>query len=151
MEGPDIEAEQVHIEVAIIGAVGSLDTVGNKGEKGKADAMGKLILDRLKENDVDVEGVLILEDQQTGYAHINIDRSDPSNPRITTMGKANARLTPEMFTAFPYPRPDLLLLQQEINLPTVHHWIMCANREKVTVLLNAAPKKLDTGSYLPAR
>jgi sugar/nucleoside kinase (ribokinase family) len=70
---------QVHIEVAIVGAVGALDSVGVSSSDGAADNHGKLILRSLEENEVDVSGVKIIQDEKTGFAHINVDYNDPNN------------------------------------------------------------------------
>lgn len=131
---------QVHIEVAIVGAVGALDSVGVSSSDGAADNHGKLILRSLEENEVDVSGVKIIQDEKTGFAHINVDYNDPNNTKVITIAKANDHLKAEMFPELPKPRPDLLLLQLEISSNTVHHLIRLAKKEKVPVILNAAPK-----------
>jgi len=120
--------------VSMIGAVGR-------------DAFGPLLTDSLTSYGVDVAGVAQLEGAKTGVAVIVVDEPTGQN-RIMLSPEANYSLQPEQFASLPEPRPDLLIMQLEIPLPTVLQALDAARKAGVPVLLNPAPAvELPASAY----
>ncbi|KAG9259282.1 ribokinase [Emericellopsis atlantica] len=120
--------------VSMIGAVGR-------------DAFGPILTDSLTSYGVDVAGVAQLEGAKTGVAVIVVDEPTGQN-RIMFSPEANYSLQPEQFASLPEPRPDLLIMQLEIPLPTVLQALDAAKKAGVPVLLNPAPAvELPASAY----
>ncbi|KAI1825320.1 Ribokinase-like protein [Xylaria intraflava] len=115
--------ETAHIRM--VGAVG-------------ADSYGTLLTTNLSSHGVDVSGVAAPPSLKTGIAIIIVDEPTGQN-RIILSPEANHSLQPAAFTALPAPRPDLLIMQLEIPLPTVLAALRAARDASVPVLLNPAP------------
>ncbi|KAI0409044.1 Ribokinase-like protein [Xylaria palmicola] len=115
--------ESAHIRM--LGAVG-------------ADSYGSLLTSNLAAHGVDVSGVAAPPDLKTGIAIIVVDEPTGQN-RIILSPEANHSLRPSDFAALPAPRPDLLIMQLEIPLPTVLAALRAARDAAVPVLLNPAP------------
>jgi len=118
------ESESAHIRM--VGAVG-------------ADTYGSLLTQNLSSHGVDVTGVTSSPSLKTGIAIIVVDEPTGQN-RIILSPEANHSLQPESFaSSLPAPRPDLLIMQLEIPLPTVLAALKAAREAGVPVLLNPAP------------
>ncbi|KAI3331498.1 Ribokinase-like protein [Xylariaceae sp. AK1471] len=115
--------ESAHIRM--VGAVG-------------ADSYGSLLTSNLSSHGVDVSGVTSSPSLKTGIAIIVVDEPTGQN-RIILSPEANHSLQPSDFTALPAPKPDLLIMQLEIPLPTVLAALRAARDASVPVLLNPAP------------
>ncbi|KAI1349648.1 Ribokinase-like protein [Xylaria sp. FL0043] len=115
--------ESAHIRM--VGAVG-------------ADSYGSLLKSNLSSHGVDVSGVASPPSLKTGIAIIVVDEPTGQN-RIILSPEANHSLQPSDFAALPAPRPDLLIMQLEIPLPTVLAALRAARDASVPVLLNPAP------------
>ncbi|KAI0553450.1 Ribokinase-like protein [Xylaria curta] len=115
--------ESAHIRM--LGAVG-------------ADSYGSLLTSNLSSHGVDVSGVISSPSLKTGIAIIVVDEPTGQN-RIILSPEANHSLQPEVFTTLPAPKPDLLIMQLEIPLPTVLAALHAARDASVPVLLNPAP------------
>ncbi|KAI0457612.1 Ribokinase-like protein [Xylaria acuta] len=115
--------ESAHIRM--LGAVG-------------ADSYGALLTSNLSSHGVDVSGVVSSPSLKTGIAIIVVDEPTGQN-RIILSPEANHSLRPETFAVLPAPRPDLLIMQLEIPLPTVLAALRAARDASVPVLLNPAP------------
>ncbi|KAI1738870.1 Ribokinase-like protein [Xylaria scruposa] len=115
--------ESAHIRM--LGAVG-------------ADSYGSLLTSNLSSHGVDVSGVVSSPSLKTGIAIIVVDEPTGQN-RIILSPEANHSLQPEAFTTLPGPKPDLLIMQLEIPLPTVLAALRAARDASVPVLLNPAP------------
>ncbi|KAI0159238.1 Ribokinase-like protein [Pestalotiopsis sp. NC0098] len=112
--------------VRMVGAVG-------------ADTYGDILLSNMSEHGVDVSGVARQKDGKTGIALIVVDEPTGQN-RIILSPEANHSLLPAQFEAgLPAPRPDLLIMQLEIPIPTVLQALRAARDGGVDVLLNPAP------------
>ncbi|KXJ89298.1 ribokinase [Microdochium bolleyi] len=125
-------------DVRMVGAVGS-------------DAYGTEMLAGLQSVGVDTSGVLVRQGagSKTGVATILVEESSGEN-RILLSPEANHTVTPELFAEkLPEPRPDLIIMQLEIPLPTVLQILETARREKVAVLLNPAPAVKIPVEYYP--
>ncbi|KAF3767750.1 Ribokinase-like protein [Cryphonectria parasitica EP155] len=119
-------------EVAMVGAVG-------------ADTYGTLLQSNLRAHGVDVSGVAAPSTLKTGIAIIIVDEPTGQN-RIVLSPEANhLGVSPADFDRVIAPRvavgrrPDLLIMQLEVPLPTVLLALETARRQGVSVLLNPAP------------
>ncbi|KAI1850070.1 hypothetical protein JX265_003443 [Neoarthrinium moseri] len=113
-------------QVRMLGAVG-------------ADTYGETLLSNLSAHGVDVSGVTVKKDGKTGLAIIVVDEPTGQN-RIILSPEANHALQPEHFAqGLPDPKPDLLIMQLEIPIPTVLQALRAAREAGVDVLLNPAP------------
>jgi ribokinase len=125
--------ESAHIRM--VGAVG-------------ADSYGSLLISNLSSQGVDVSGVTSSPSLKTGIAIIVVDEPTGQN-RIILSPEANHSLQPSDFTSLPAPKPDLLIMQLEIPLPTVLAALCAAREASVPVLLNPAPAQpLPDGAYV---
>ncbi|KAI0489989.1 Ribokinase-like protein [Xylaria cf. heliscus] len=115
--------ESAHIRM--LGAVG-------------ADSYGSLLTSNLASHGVDVSGVVSSPSLKTGIALIIVDEPTGQN-RIILSPEANHSLQPEAFATLPGPKPDLLIMQLEIPVPTVLAALRAARAAGVPVLLNPAP------------
>lgn len=120
---PGSEDETAHIRM--VGAVGS-------------DSYGDLMLSNLSKHGVDVSGVNVQKGGKTGVAIIVVDEPTGQN-RIIVSPEANHSLLPEQFKTLPGPKPDLLIMQLEVPIPTVLQALKAARESGVDVLLNPAP------------
>lgn len=115
--------------VSMVGAVG-------------ADSYGQILLDSLSSHGVDVGGVAAPADLKTGIAIIIVDEPTGQN-RIVLSAEANhAGMAPAAFEGSIAPRvgrPDLLIMQLEVPLPTVLLALARAREQGIPVLLNPAP------------
>ncbi|KAI1342313.1 Ribokinase-like protein [Xylariaceae sp. FL0016] len=121
--------------IRMLGAVGS-------------DTYGDILTSNLSAHGVDVSGVTRGPDLKTGIAIIVVDQPTGQN-RIILSPEANHSLQPAQFaTSLPDPRPDLLIMQLEIPLPTVLAALQAARDAGVAVLLNPAPaQELPAPAY----
>ena len=104
-----------------------------------ADAFGPVLLDSLTAAGVDVSGVTSLDGITTGTATIVVD--DCGENRIIIVAGANGMVSPD-FIQDQWPairQSDLILLQHEIPLQTVHTIIAQAHADGIQVILNPAP------------
>lgn len=121
--------------VAAARAGAAVRMVGSIG----TDAFGPLMLDSLMAAGVEVSGIARLPETATGTATIIVE--DGGQNRIIVVPGANGLMTPE-FIQRQWPaiqQSELILLQHEIPLPTVHAVIEMAYDAGIRVLLNPAP------------
>ncbi|EGO59466.1 hypothetical protein NEUTE1DRAFT_60919 [Neurospora tetrasperma FGSC 2508] len=117
-----------------------------------ADSYGSLLKENLAKHGVDVSGVRVLDSPgaKTGMAMIVVDEPTGQN-RIILSPEANHFLQPEHVSEVahlssssgaggaPQEKPDLLIMQLEIPVPTVLQALKTAKQNGVQVLLNPAP------------
>lgn len=103
------------------------------------DAFGPVLLDSLAAAGVDVSGVAVLSEATSGTATIVVE--DSGENRIIVVAGANGQVSLNFINdQWPVIRQsDLILLQHEIPLATVHHIIERAYAEGIRVMLNPAP------------
>ncbi|CAJ2513588.1 Uu.00g017070.m01.CDS01 [Anthostomella pinea] len=116
-----------------------------------ADTYGDILTANLASHGVDVSGISSSDRAlKTGVALIIVDQPTGQN-RIILSPEANHSLTPSQFTSLPGPRPDLLIMQLEVPLPTVLAALQAARNATpgpVPVLLNPAPaQELPAEAY----
>lgn len=104
------------------------------------DPFGRELLENLHKEGVDASGIEILEGTSSGVAVIVVD-SKGENAIVVASG-ANARVTPDDHL-FPnealFQEAEVVVLQMELPLPTVHAAIMLAHRHGCKVILDPAP------------
>ncbi|KAL0471928.1 ribokinase [Neurospora intermedia] len=114
-----------------------------------ADSYGSLLKENLAKHGVDVSGVRVLDSPpgaKTGMAMIVVDEPTGQN-RIILSPEANHFLQPEHVSEVAHltssgaaqEKPDLLIMQLEIPVPTVLQALKTAKQNGVQVLLNPAP------------
>lgn len=103
------------------------------------DAFGLILVDSLISSGVDASGVIQLDEVSTGTATILVE--DSGENRIIIVAGANGMVTPELIQQqWPVVQgSDLIVLQHEIPLLTIHAIIERAWAEGVRVILNPAP------------
>lgn len=103
------------------------------------DAFGPVLVNSLVAAGVDASGVIHLNEVSTGTATILVE--DSGENRIIIVAGANGMVTTELIQQqWPSVQgSDLILLQHEIPLPTIHAIIERAWAEGMRVILNPAP------------
>ncbi len=103
------------------------------------DPFGPALLNSLASAGVDVTGVTALEGRSTGTATILVE--DGGENRIVIVPGANGLVTSSFIEAQWHliQGSDLVLLQHEIPLETVHTLIRRAHERRIGVILNPAP------------
>jgi ribokinase len=112
-------------DIRMIGAVGN-------------DQHGQLLLNNLRASGVDISGITIQNEIETGVAIILVEESTGEN-RILLNSGANYSLSPSLFVTIPNPKPSLLILQLEIPLQTTLQILKAAREAGIEILLNPAP------------
>jgi ribokinase len=122
-----VAAKRLGGNVSMIGAVGN-------------DAIGKKMKENLRENGIDVSGIIELDDV-TGTAFIAVSE-DGENSIIVYPG-ANEGLTPKNIEALEdiIEKGDIILIQLEIPMQVVEKTILLAKKYNKKVILNPAPAK----------
>jgi len=117
-----VAAGRLGAEVALVGAVGD-------------DSYGRLLLDSLRDADVDTE-LLRISERPTGIAYITVT-PDGENSIIVSPG-ANASLEPADVDNV-FDGAKVVMASLEVPLPTVEHAVAKAAAEGVLVVLNLSP------------
>ena len=106
------------------------------------DPYGQACLEPLKESNIDVSGIRVLEGRKTGISTIIVETEHGENRILQTSG-ANAQLRPSDFETLESLsgglRPDLLTTQIELPRDTVEHILRMAHKEGIPTLLNPSP------------
>ncbi|KAL2059878.1 hypothetical protein VTL71DRAFT_10033 [Oculimacula yallundae] len=121
-------AANVDIVVKMVGAVGD-------------DEFGPKIIEGMKHDGIDVEGIEVVKGQPTGVAVIIVESTTGEN-RILLNPGANSTLSPQSFTnPTSLSNANLLILQLEIPLPTILQILTTASTTSppTPILLNPAP------------
>ncbi|MFD2370686.1 ribokinase [Brevibacillus sp. GCM10020057] len=122
-----VASARLGAKTAMIGAVG-------------ADAFGKELLQALKQEGIDVDGVKTVPDMHTGVASIVLSQGDN---QIIVVAGANGKVTAEDIDRHRdwIAQADVVLLQLEIPLETVMHAASKAKELGKMVVLNPAPAR----------
>ncbi|KAI9880845.1 MAG: hypothetical protein M1830_010440 [Pleopsidium flavum] len=102
------------------------------------DIFGHDLLEGLKRDGVDTNGVEVKKGEKTGVSTIIVEEQTGEN-RILFSPNANYTLKPEDFTSLQQPLPDVIVLQLEIPLDTVLQVLKTACEKGVHVIFNPAP------------
>jgi len=121
-------------KVKMVGAVGG-------------DFFGQELISALESQSVDCSNVKRIEGESTGVAMIMVESSGEN--RIIVTLNANKKLAPaDIGDTIPGDKPDLVILQLELDLKTVLHTISVAKKQGVPILLNPSPvRKLPEDVY----
>ena len=103
------------------------------------DTFGEVILESLRNANVDVNGVSRLRDISTGTATIIVEESGEN--RIIIIPGANGSVFYDLVEKNwdLISQSDMVLLQHEIPLPTIQYTIKKCKQQDIPVLLNPAP------------
>lgn len=121
-----VAASRAGAKTSIIGCVGN-------------DAFGKVLLDSLKNARVNVSGVSCVDSIPTGTATIIVEANGKN--RIIIIPGANYEVTTGFIAQVwdVIDKAEMVLLQHEIPMATIHEIIEHCHQQKVKVLLNLAP------------
>lgn len=120
-----VAAARLGAEVTMVGCVGN-------------DAYGEMIRTNLINNHINVDYLVTLHDVTTGTAHITLAEGDNS---IIVIPGANARVDENIVdNAWPaIESADLVMVQNEIPVPTIEYIVKRCHAAHIKVLLNPAP------------
>ncbi|KAI0977233.1 Ribokinase-like protein [Xylaria arbuscula] len=118
-----------NIQVKMVGAVGD-------------DRYGKMFIDELSKNGIDVSGVAIVPNTRTSICFVMIEEHLRENRCLFTLGataiwKKEDFMKPEDLGGG--TRPDLVIAQMEIDKEVVEKMIETASQASIDFCLNAAP------------
>lgn len=130
-----VAIQRLGSETHFIGAVGN-------------DDEGKMMLELLGEEGMDLSTIRILEDTVTGQAFVIVD--DASENRILVYGGANMALTPEHIeeSASLIESSQFVVSQFEVDLACIEKAFRIARNAGVKTVLNPAPAKKEVPSQL---
>lgn len=111
-------------------------SVAMLGRVGKDSCFGPFLLNSLKSDQVDITNV-IADDSATGTAIIVVDANGQNS--IVLSAGANGKVSPADVDNASTLRPNLILLQLEIPIPTVLYAAQRAKQNGIRVILNPAP------------
>ncbi len=135
-----VAAARVGANVNFVGAVGD-------------DPFGETLLEHLKNESINVEGVATVSSAATGIANIILSENDN---RIIVASGANMLVTPELVerNLNQIKQSDMVLLQLEVPMETVLYTLEAASTYNIPVNVNPAPYQplpdalLEKASYL---
>ena len=112
-------------EVTMFGAVG-------------ADENGRKLLESLKRDNVNVDSIAVMDNQPTGLAIITVAENDNT---IIVVSGANGSVDQAYFDSIKNQLLDfdLVVLQHEIPIDTVHRAVSFCYENSIPVVLNPAP------------
>lgn len=124
---------------------GRVHMIGRVG----GDAFGRRLIDGLRSDRVDVEGVTVDETEPTGAALIVVDRRSENIITVApgangAVGEADVERVRKVLTS-----DDVLVMQLEIPYPAVLAAIDVAREARARVVLNAAPVDRVAGRAIP--
>lgn len=113
-------------KTSMIGAIGN-------------DEYGEKLLENLNSVNVNIDGIIKLENENTGCAFINVDENAENS--IVVIGGANVRITKEMIDAnFKLiEQAEIIVMQLEIPLDVVEYIAQKAKKEGKLIILDPAP------------
>lgn len=105
------------------------------------DAFGQQAIEAYQKEGIDTSCIQKIDDTPTGVALINV--ADSGENSITVGQGANAYLMPENIDKFRKVilESDIILMQLEIPIETVHHVTSLASKANIPVVLNPAPAR----------
>ena len=120
------------VDVSMIGAVGN-------------DEYGIKLIENLKSVNVNIDGIKIIDDIQTGCAFVNVDNNGDNN--IIVVGGANLEVTKDLIdeNIEKIKESDFIVVQLEIPIETIKYIFDIAKSFGKTIILDPAPalKNMD--------
>lgn len=120
-----VAAAKLGAQVTMIGCIGD-------------DLYGPMILENLQKHGINTDYMVTLPGESSGTAHITLAEGD--NSIIVILG-ANAKVDPAVVDQgwAAIEQADLVMVQNEIPLPTIGYIIKRCHKANIPVLLNPAP------------
>ncbi|AYW49828.1 ribokinase [Tetragenococcus halophilus] len=114
---------------------GQVSFIGALGD----DISAKMILELLKEDDINIQGIKQLKDTRTGSAYVIVD--DKGENSIVIHGGANMKLSDKHINGVNHviSESDFLVSQLETNLLSIEKGFEIAKKANVITVLNPAP------------
>ena len=113
------------------GKVNFISKLGN-------DDYGKLAIDKLKKDNIDISNVIISNKYKTGVAGIHVDKNTGKNA-ITVVRGAPSTLTTEEVNIETIKKSKIFLTQLEVPTEVTLHCLKAAKNFGLTNILNPAP------------
>ena len=102
------------------------------------DDYGKLALESLKKNKIDISNIIISKDHQTGVAGIHVDSNTGKNAITVVRGAPSSLTTKEIDTNL-FKQSKIFLTQLEIPIEVTLHCLKAAKEYGLMNILNPAP------------
>ncbi len=132
-ETPGGKGANQAVAAARLGA--DVSMVGHIGD----DRNGRILLDNLMKNGVDVKDVLVDSKTQTGMANILVDGGTGKYTCYVVLGGNDRIVDRQVETALERRKYDMVLMQLEMPLETVYRTFELASKKGVPVFLDAGP------------
>lgn len=120
-----VAAAKLGAQVTMVGCIGN-------------DAYGQMIKDNLQHYKINTDYLITLDNENSGTAHITLAEGDNS---IIVLSGANASVSKEVIDQAwdAIKKADLVMVQNEIPLPTIGYITEKCAKNGIKVLLNPAP------------
>jgi ribokinase len=111
------------------------------------DDYGKLAIDKLKKENIDISNIIISNEHKTGVAGIHVDRNTGKNA-ITVIRGAPSSLTIKEIDTKLIKQSKIFLTQLEIPIEVTLHCLKAAKESGLINILNPAPaRKLSSDFF----
>ena len=120
--------------IAISRLGGEVNFISKLGD----DDYGKLAIDKLKKDNIDISNIIISKEHKTGVAGIHVDRNTGKNA-ITVVRGAPSSLTTKEIDINVIKQSKIFLTQLEIPLAVTLHCLKVAKKHGLINILNPAP------------
>ena len=111
------------------------------------DDYGKLAIDKLKKENIDISNIIISNEHKTGVAGIHVDRNTGKNA-ITVVRGAPSSLTVKEIDTKLIKQSKIFLTQLEIPIEVTLHCLKAAKESGIINILNPAPaRKLSSDFF----
>ncbi len=113
------------------GKVNFISKIGN-------DDYGKLAINKLKKDNIDISNIIVSDKHKTGVAGIHVDRNTGKNAIIVIRGAPASLITKEINTNI-IKKSKIFLTQLEIPKEVTLHFLKAAKKNGLINILNPAP------------
>ncbi len=113
------------------GKVNFISKIGN-------DDYGKLAINKLKKDKIDISNIIVSDKHKTGVAGIHVDRNTGKNAIIVIRGAPASLITKEINTNI-IKKSKIFLTQLEIPKEVTLHFLKAAKKNGLINILNPAP------------
>tara|TARA_B100001093_G_scaffold517592_1_gene599601 strand:- start:718 stop:1623 length:906 start_codon:yes stop_codon:yes gene_type:complete len=113
------------------GKVNFISKIGN-------DDYGKLAINKLKKDNIDISNIIVSDKHKTGVAGIHVDRNTGKNSIIVIRGAPASLITKEINTNI-IKKSKIFLTQLEIPKEVTLHFLKAAKKNGLINILNPAP------------
>ena len=102
------------------------------------DDYGKLAINKLKKDNIDISNIIISNKHKTGVAGIHVDRNTGKNAITVVRGAPSSLTTKEVDTSL-FKQSKIFLTQLEIPIEVTLHCLKAAKKYGLINILNPAP------------